>query len=133
MVAVRTPEPVEENCNKIAYGHHKDDMIETLLLNILFGRKIEGMNPVQEIFKGNLRIIRPFTYIDECLLKQFAYEADLPVLSRNCPVDEYSRRDKIKKIIRDLQREEMNANIRENIFKSFYHVNMDFTRDIRPG
>ena len=120
----------EEKCNKIAYGHHKDDMIETLLLNILFGRKIEVMNPVQPVFKGNLHIIRPFTYIDESLVKQFAKEAVLPVLPRICPVEGYSRRGRIKKLIRELQREETNANIRENIFKSFYHVNMDFTKRI---
>jgi tRNA 2-thiocytidine biosynthesis protein TtcA len=123
----------EEKCNKIAYGHHKDDMIETLLLNILFGRKIEVMSPVQPVFKGNLHIIRPFTYIDESLVKQFAKEAVLPVLPRTCPVEGLSRRDRIRKLIRELQREETNANIRENIFKSFYHVNMDFTRRIEQG
>jgi len=116
----------QEKCNKIAYGHHKDDIVETLLLNILFGRKIETMQPVQEIFQGNMFVIRPFTYIDEDLLKQFARELRLPVFPRHCPMDGQSRRDKIKQMIKMLQREEKNANIKENIFNSFYHVNMQF-------
>ena len=82
----------EEKCNKIAYGHHKDDIIETLLMNILFGRKIETMYPVQEIFKGSMHIIRPFAYVDEYLLKQLAMESDLPQLPRLCPEDGKTRR-----------------------------------------
>ncbi|MBN1779569.1 tRNA 2-thiocytidine(32) synthetase TtcA [bacterium] len=116
----------EESCSKIATGHHKDDMIETLLLNIFYGRKIEAMAPVQPVFQGNLSIIRPFTYIDEDLIKQFAREMELPVLQKHCPMEGNTRREKIKNLIRDVQRDEKNANIRENIFKSFYHVNIDF-------
>jgi tRNA 2-thiocytidine biosynthesis protein TtcA len=115
-----------ENCNKIAYAHHKDDIVETLLINILYGRKIETMNPVQPVFKGNMHIIRPFTYIDEQLLKQFAECMNLPIVTKLCPMDGFTRRQKIKKWIASLQQEEKNANIKENIFKSFYHVHMQF-------
>jgi len=115
----------QEKCNKIAYGHHKDDIVETLLINILFGRKIEAMNPVQEVFKGKMHIIRPFTYIEESMLKRYAREAGFPVFRRQCPVDGYTRRQKIKEMIADLQSSEKNANIRENIFKSLSHVHID--------
>jgi len=113
-----------EGCQKIAYGHHKDDIVETLLINILFGRKIEAMHPVQEVFKGSMHIIRPLATIEEEHLKQFASTSGLPVLPKICPADGVSRRQKVKKIIARLQREEKHANIRENIFKSFRHVNM---------
>ncbi len=117
----------EEKCNKIAYGHHKDDIVETLLINILYGRKIEAMNPVQEIFRGKMHIIRPLSYTDENLLKKFAQESDLPMLHRMCPMEGRTRRQKVKDLIARLQEDEKNANIRENIFKSLTHVNVAFT------
>ena len=116
----------QQKCNKIAYGHHKDDIVETLLINILYGRKIEAMNPVQEIFKGKMHIIRPLAYIEENLLKDFAEESNLPVLPNPCPMDGYTRRQKIKELIISLQKGEKNANIKENIFKSLTHVNVAF-------
>lgn len=111
-----------QHCNKIAYGHHKDDIIETLLLNIIYGREINTMNPVQEIFQGSKTIIRPLTYVDESLIKKFARESKLPIVPKHCPMDGRSRRQKIKKFIANLQKDEKNANIRENIFKSINHV-----------
>src|SRR4030042_3572975 len=99
-----------EGCKKIAYGHHKDDIIETLLINIIYGRRIEAMYPVQEVFKGKMAIIRPFTYVDETMLKRFAEEQGLPVLPRQCPVDRHSRRQIIKDLIQDLQTRQPHAN-----------------------
>ncbi len=112
------------NCNKIAYGHHKDDIVETLLLNILYGRKIEAMHPVQEVFKGKMHIIRPFTYIEEPLIKKLSRESNLPVLPKACPMDGQSHRQKVKDMIAMLQSEEKNANIRENIFKAMSHIHL---------
>lgn len=114
-----------ESCNKIAYGHHKDDIVETLLINILFGRKIEAIRPVQEVFQGKMSIIRPLSYVEEELLKKYAVESGLPQLSRLCPYDGQTRRQKIKEMISDLQKSEAHANIRENIFKSLSHVSLD--------
>ena len=122
-----------EKCNKIAYGHHKDDIVETLLINILYGRKIETMNPVQEVFQGKMHIIRPLAYIEEALIKKFALEAGLPQTSRLCPMDGLSRRQRVKDIIVDLQESEKNANIRENIFRSLSHVNIAFLPSNKEG
>jgi tRNA 2-thiocytidine biosynthesis protein TtcA len=113
-------------CNKIAYGHHMDDVIETLLINVLFGRKIEAIYPVQEIFKGTMQIIRPFFYIEEALIKKLAVEYRFPRFSKPCPVDGATRRQKVKSIIEKLQSEEKTANIRMNIFRSLFHVNVNF-------
>jgi tRNA 2-thiocytidine biosynthesis protein TtcA len=116
----------QEKCNKIAYGHHKDDIIETLLMNILYSRKIEAMSPVQEVFKGKMYIIRPFTYVYEHSIKKFARETHLPLLKTGCPVDGTTRRDTVKAIIQNLEKKEKKANIKENIFKSLRHVNVSF-------
>ena len=116
-----------EKCNKIAYGHHKDDIIETLLMNILYSRKIEAMNPVQEVFKGNMFIIRPLTYVYENSIKKFARESHFPLLKTGCPVDGTTRRETVKAIIKNLEKKEKKSNIKENIFKSLRHVNVSFS------
>lgn len=116
----------ELKCNKIAYGHHQDDIVETLLINILYGRKIGAMHPVQEVFHGSMKIIRPFVYVEEAQLKKFALDAGLPVLPRLCPMDGSSRRQKVKEWICEIQKGEKHANIRKNIFKSLSHVELDF-------
>ncbi|MFC1501916.1 ATP-binding protein [bacterium] len=113
-----------EGCTKIAYGHHKDDIVETLLMNILYSRKIEAMSPVQDVFKGEMQIIRPLAFIQESLIKKFAMEAHLPLLPRLCPVDGHTRRQTIKEMISSLNESEKKSNIRENIFKSLSHVNI---------
>ena len=121
----------QEKCNKIAYGHHKDDIIETLLINIIYGRQINTMNPVQEIFQGSMHIIRPLMYCDEVMVKSFSKNRALPVAPKMCPMDGKTRREKVKKIIAGLQKTEKNANIRENIFKSLKYVHIDFPCPIR--
>jgi len=113
-------------CSKIAYGHHRDDIIETLLINILYGRQVNTMRPMQEIFQGKMHIIRPLAYVDENLIKSFVSEQHLPVISKLCPVEDDTRRRKVKTLIRQFQMDEKNANIRKNIFKSLYHVHLDF-------
>lgn len=117
----------EEGCKKIANGHHKDDIVETLLINILYGRKIEAMNPIQEVFHGQMHVIRPLAYVEEELLKKFAIESNLPETVRLCPMDGQTRRQRIKEMIADLQSQEKHANIRENIFKALRHVNIRFS------
>ncbi|MDI6752946.1 MAG: ATP-binding protein [Thermodesulfobacteriota bacterium] len=62
----------EYRCNKVALAHHKDDLIETLLLNVFFAREISTMLPYQPFFKGDFYLMRPLAYIEESLLKRFA-------------------------------------------------------------
>ena len=63
-----------EGCNKIAFAHHRDDIIETLLINMFYGREISTMMPNQTIFGGKLHIIRPLAYLREELVKTFGHE-----------------------------------------------------------
>jgi len=112
--------------SKIAYGHHQDDIIETLLINILFGRKIDTMYPVQEVFSGAMHVIRPMSLAPEELVKQVGYEIDAPLIPPLCPVDGSTRRDKIKTMLRSLQQTEPAANIRKNIFHALKNADIDF-------
>lgn len=114
----------ESGCNKIAFAHHKDDIIETLLLNIFYAREISTMMPSQSIFGGKLHIIRPLAYIKEDLLKKYAREQQLPVIENKCPTSKNSRRMYIKKLLNEMEKE--NKDIKENIFKAIGNVKTDY-------
>ncbi|MCE5211201.1 MAG: tRNA 2-thiocytidine(32) synthetase TtcA, partial [Deltaproteobacteria bacterium] len=74
-----------EGCNKIAFAHHRDDIIETLVINMFYGREISTMLPNQKIFGGTLHIIRPLAYLKEELVKKYSKERRFPVLKNDCP------------------------------------------------
>ncbi|MGV8058704.1 MAG: ATP-binding protein [Smithellaceae bacterium] len=113
-----------EGCNKIAFAHHKDDIIETLLINMFYGREISTMMPNQRIFGGKLHIIRPLAYLREELVKKYSRERQFPVVKNGCPTSENSRRIYIKKLLNELERE--NKDIRHNIFKAMSHIKPDY-------
>jgi len=113
-----------EGCNKIAFAHHRDDIIETLLINLFYGREISTMMPAQSIFRGKLHIIRPFAYIEESLIKKYGKERGFPVIENKCPTSITSKRMYIKKLLRELEKE--NKDIRENIYKAMRHVKLDY-------
>ncbi len=114
----------EKGCNKVALAHHKDDLIETLMINILYGREISTMVPNQTIFGGKMRIIRPLAYIKEELVKKYAMEQAFPTVENACPTSRTSRRAEVKKLLADLENE--NKKVRDNIFRALYHVKPDY-------
>jgi len=114
----------ENGCSKIAFAHHRDDIIETLLVNLFYGREISTMVPNQEIFGGRLHIIRPLAYIREELVKKYGRERGFPVIENGCPTSRISRRRYVKDLLRNLERE--NPRIRENIWRAMGHVKTDY-------
>ncbi|MBD3287927.1 tRNA lysidine(34) synthetase TilS, partial [candidate division KSB1 bacterium] len=94
----------EYGCKKIALGHHKDDIVETLLINMFYGREISTMMPKQEFFKGLFYIIRPLSYLWEKKIKQYADQQDYPLFDNNCPTSNDSKRMEIKNLLRDLSK-----------------------------
>ena len=89
-----------KGCNKIAFAHHRDDIIETLLINLFYGREISTMVPNQTIFGGKLHIIRPLAYLREGLVKKYAEERGFPVIENGCPTSRTSKRRYVKELLR---------------------------------
>jgi tRNA 2-thiocytidine biosynthesis protein TtcA len=114
----------EKGCNKIAFAHHRDDIIETFLINIFYGREISAMLPNQSIFGGKLHIIRPLAYLSEDLLKKYAREREFPMVENACPTSGNSRRNYIKKLLDQLEID--NPDIRHNIYTAMSHVKQDY-------
>lgn len=114
----------QEGCNKIAFAHHRDDIIETLMINLFYGREISAMLPDQPVFEGRLHIIRPLAYLREALVKKYAVEQGLPVIENLCPTSPVSRRRYIKELLDRLETD--NPEIRDNIWKAMGHIKPDY-------
>jgi tRNA 2-thiocytidine biosynthesis protein TtcA len=112
------------NCNKIAFGHHKDDLIETFFLNVFYGASISTMKPVQELFDGRLTVIRPLYMINEEMIKKYATLMDWPGIELGCPTAGTSKREAIKNMLKGFYR--TNRKIRGNIFHALQNVNPDY-------
>lgn len=111
-------------CNKIALGHHKDDIIETFLLNIFYSAEISTMLPLQPLFKGKISLIRPLALIEEDKIERFAKERNLPFGLSGCPVSGRTKRREIKDWIRTM--EKFNPKIKGNIFRALSNVKLDY-------
>jgi tRNA 2-thiocytidine biosynthesis protein TtcA len=114
----------ELGCNKVALGHHKDDIIETLFMNICYAGEISTMKPAQTFFKGLFTVIRPLALVDENTTKRFARELDFPKLVNPCPSSSHSKRREIKKMLDQLYQD--NKKVKGNIFRAMRHVNKDY-------
>ncbi len=112
-------------CNKVAFGHHKDDVVETLLLNSFYSAEISTMLPVQPMFGGKITLIRPLVLLEEKKTERFAKEMGLPYFPCGCPASPRSKRKEVKELLRALERQ--NPRIKGNIFHSLSNVKMDYT------
>ena len=112
------------NCSKVALGHHLDDIVETILLNLFFQGEISAMSPKQELFKGKITLIRPLAYVEEYMIKRFAREEKIPHDTCRCPNSITSNRTKMGKIIQDLKR--TCPEVKKNIFRSVKRIKTDY-------
>ncbi len=112
-------------CNKVAFGHHKDDIIETLLLNIFYSAEISTMLPVQPMFHGKIILIRPLALLEERKIERFAKEMGLPTFPCGCPASGRSKRRRVKELISTLEKE--NHRVKGNIFRSLSNIRWEYT------
>jgi len=111
----------ELGCTKLALGHHKDDIIETLFLNMCFSGELSTMHPCQPFFEGRFTVIRPLAFVDENLIRRFAHERKFPQFTNPCPTARTSKRQEIKALLQQLYRG--NRKVKGNIFRAMQNVN----------
>jgi len=110
----------ELKCNKVAFGHHRDDFIETFFLNLLFAGSVSTMQQVQEFFQGALTLIRPLYLLDQAIIKKYADEMGFPVIESGCPTEASSMRAQMRSLLTNLYH--TNKKIKGNISKALQQL-----------
>ena len=88
--------------NKVAFAHHADDAIETLLMNEIYGSRIATFSPKMHLENADIDFIRPFLLVREKDIKQFIKEENINVMGSSCPADKNTTREEIKDLLNDL-------------------------------
>ena len=99
----------ELGCNKVAYAHHKDDIVETMMLSLIYEGRIHTFEPVTYLEKTELTVIRPMMYVSESEIIGFKNKMQLPVAKNPCPADGYTKREYVKSLVRQINNENKGA------------------------
>ena len=110
----------EHNCNKIALGHHQDDLLQTLLMNLTFQGAFATMPPLLKMAKFDMTIIRPMCLIAEPDLIAFSHEQGYRKQEKNCPYESDSHRSDMKEVQKRL--EAMNPQARHSLWAAMTNV-----------
>ena len=114
-------------CNKVALGHTKDDVAETLLLNLFYAGKIEVFWPKNIPDDKDMTLIRPLIYTTERVISGFCKKNGLPIIKNNCPMDKSTKRQEISDIIDKIEKE--NKGVTHRIFRAIEKMEIDGFKD----
>lgn len=92
-------------CNKTALGHHHDDAVETFMMNLIYEGRIGCFSPVTYLDRTDITVIRPMLYLTESEVKRIEKTIELPVVKNKCPADGHTKRESVKNLLSDLDRE----------------------------
>lgn len=109
-------------CNKVAYAHHKDDVVETMLMSLIFEGRFHTFSPVTYLDRIDLTVIRPLMYMNEADVIGFVNKHQVPVVKSPCPADGYTKREYIKNLLRQLNLD--NPGVKERMFTAIQNGNM---------
>lgn len=112
----------EAKCNKVAYAHHKDDVVETMLMSLIFEGRFHTFSPVTYLDRMQLTVIRPLMYMNEADVIGFVHKYDVPVVKSPCPADGHTKREYVKTLLRQLNLE--NPGVKERMFTAIRDGNM---------
>lgn len=112
----------EAGCNKVAYAHHKDDVVETMLMSLIYEGRFHTFAPVTYLDRMELTVIRPLIYMNEADVIGFVHKYNVPVVKSPCPADGYTRREYVKQLLRQLNLE--NPGVKERMFTAIQNGTM---------
>lgn len=101
-------------CNKVAYAHHKDDVVETMLLSLIFEGRFHTFSPVTFLDRTGLTVIRPLIYMNESDVIGFVNKNHVPVVKSPCPADGNTKREYVHNLLKQLNKE--NPGVKERMF-----------------
>ena len=107
----------QKGCNKVAFGHHSNDLTDTLLLSMLYEGRLSTFAPKSYLDRTDLTLIRPMIFLEECDIIPFARE--LPVTKSCCPANNNTKREYVKTLVKEISKEI--PNVREMLFTALIH------------
>jgi tRNA(Ile)-lysidine synthase TilS/MesJ len=110
----------ELKCNKLALGHHMDDALETLLMNMIYHGSISSMPASLKMFGGRMQLIRPLIELTNQEMLDVANERAYPKLKNICPYGDDTKRSGVKALIESMA--SMNQHARKNLFRSMSSI-----------
>jgi len=115
---------ISQKCNKIALGHHFDDVVNTFFLNLFHEGRLGAFSPVTYLSRKQITLIRPFIYVEESDIKSFIKRnPHVPVVKSTCPADKHTQREKINEFVKNL--EKTNKGVRKQIFHALCKAEID--------
>ncbi len=114
----------QKECNKLALGHHRDDIVETFFINLTSGGNISTMRPKQTLFSGRLELIRPLAYLCKEEIQAIAKRLGLKAVPSNCPLAEQTRRTDIRSVLAHIYKQLPGS--REQIFAALGNVRPEY-------
>lgn len=112
----------ELGCNKIAYAHHKDDLIETMLMSLIYEGRFHSFSPYTYLDRMDISVIRPMLFVSEAEVIGFQHRYHLPVCKNPCPVDGHTKREYVKMLTRQLEKE--NPGAKDCMYHAVLHGNI---------
>jgi len=110
--------------NKIGFGHHKDDILETFFINLLYAGNISTMVPKQKLFNGRIHIIRPMAYLEKKDIINIAAAASIVPVKNPCPKDLDSKRQEARKVVASLSA--LTPKVKSNIFAALSNIRHEY-------
>ena len=104
-------------CNKVAVGHHADDLTDTMLLSLLYEGRLSTFAPKSYLDKMDLTLIRPMIMIRE--MDVLSYSKQLPIVDSCCPANKKTKREYVKDLVRDISKDI--PNVRDMMFTALIH------------
>ena len=114
----------EQGCNKLALGHHQEDIIETFFLNLLYGGNLSTMVPKQRLFAGRLHLIRPLTLLDKAMVRRLGDLFQVEPVSNPCPLTDNSKRREVRDLLATITAND--PRLSANIFAALGNVRPDY-------
>jgi len=114
----------ELKCNKLAFGHHKDDAVETLLMNMMFYSNISSIPAKVSMFNGKFELIRPLINIRNADTLRYSEILDYSKMEKNCSYENLTKRNSISELLKNI--EQINSQGVNNIFKSMTNISNDY-------
>lgn len=119
---------IELGCNKVAYAHHKDDIIETMLLSLMFEGRFYTFPPVTHLDRSNLDVIRPLMYVPEVDVIGFKNHYNLPVVKNPCTFDGKTKRQYAKDLLQQLNKD--HPGVKNRLFTAIINGNIPDWRQL---